>query len=73
MVFRSYLSSLSVPVRFGEKNIDSDMFGSRSDFLDRLPPFDDASAAGATAKEFMQDVDSPDFWCQGRNKMTSLS
>jgi len=32
-LIRSYLTGLSVPVRFGEKNIDSNMFGSRPMFL----------------------------------------
>ena len=36
---RSYLTSLSVPVRFEEKNIDCNMFGSRFLYLDLLPPF----------------------------------
>ena len=32
-LIRSYLTSLSVPVRFGERNIDSNMFGARPLYL----------------------------------------
>ena len=32
-LIRSYLTSLSVPVRFGERNIDSNMFGPRPFYL----------------------------------------
>lgn len=60
-LIRSYLTSLSVPVRFGDKNIDTDMFGNRLDFLDKLPPFKDD---GSSAKESLEEVDSPEFWCQ---------
>ena len=42
-------------VRFGEKNIDADMFGNRLLCLDKLPPFQES------AKEIL-DVDSPVFW-----------
>jgi hypothetical protein len=55
---RSYLTSLSVPVRFGEKNIDCNMFGNRHLYLDQLPPFN------SNTKETMMSADSPDFWCQ---------
>eukprot|EP00095_Tigriopus_kingsejongensis_P008125 maker-scaffold256_size235750-snap-gene-0.9 protein:Tk08125 transcript:maker-scaffold256_size235750-snap-gene-0.9-mRNA-1 annotation:"hermansky-pudlak syndrome 3 protein" len=58
---RSYLTSLSVPVRFGDKDIDTDMFGNRFEFLDKLPPFKDDNS---TAKESLKGVDSPEFWCQ---------
>lgn len=54
---RSYLASLSVPVHFGEKNIDADMFGNRLLCLDKLPPFQES------AKEVL-DASSPEFWCQ---------
>ena len=54
---RSYLTSLSVPVRFGEKNIDADIFGNRLLCLDKLPPFQES------AKEIL-DASSPEFWCQ---------
>ncbi|TRY75729.1 hypothetical protein TCAL_09858 [Tigriopus californicus] len=60
-LIRSYLTSLSVPVRFGDKNIDTDMFGNRMEFLDKLPPFKDD---GSSAKESLEEVDSPEFWCQ---------
>ena len=49
--------------RFGEKDIDADMFGTRHDYLDRLPPFN-ASSASLTAKEIVLDAESPEFWCQ---------
>ena len=32
-LIRSYLTSLSVPVRFGDRNIDSNMFGLRPLYL----------------------------------------
>ena len=51
-------------LRFGEKEIDADMFGTRHDFLDRLPPFNNASSASLTAKEIVLDAESPEFWCQ---------
>lgn len=52
--------------RFGEKDIDADMFGTRHDYLDRLPPFctSSSSSTSLTAKEMVQDAESPDFWCQ---------
>ena len=56
---RSYLTSLSVPVRFGEKNIDCNMFGNRLYYLDLLPPFNCKNA-----KDVLMGADSPDFWCQ---------
>lgn len=60
-LIRSYLTSLSVPVRFGEKNIDSNMFGPRQLYLDQLSPFDCASDP---AEKAILNTDSPDFWCQ---------
>ena len=57
---RSYLTSLSVPVRFGDRDIDTDMFGTRQSYLDKLPPFEGQT----NAKESLEDADSPDFWCQ---------
>ena len=48
--------------RFGEKGIDADMFGTRYDYLDRLPPF--STSSSLTAKEMVLDAESPDFWCQ---------
>ena len=56
---RSYLTSLSVPVRFEEKNIDCNMFGSRFLYLDLLPPF-----KSTNVKDTMMNTDSPEFWCQ---------
>lgn len=70
---RSYLTSLSVPVRFGEKNIDCNMFGTRRLFLDQLPPFDHKKEEETTAEKLEESsaaeavllsADSPDFWCQ---------
>ena len=61
---------LKSALRFGEKDIDADMFGTRHDYLDRLPPFSSsigsssASSPALTAKEMVQDAESPDFWCQ---------
>ena len=51
-----------ITFRFGEKDIDADMFGTRYDYLDRLPPF--STSSSLTAKEMVQDAESPDFWCQ---------
>ena len=56
---RSYLTSLSIPVRFVEKNIDSNLYVTRRNYLEKLPPFDKIS----DDKE-MLNADSPDFWCQ---------
>ena len=39
------------------------MFGTRHDYLDRLPPFN-TNSSSLTAKEMVQDAESPDFWCQ---------
>lgn len=58
---RSYLTSLSVPVSFEEKNIDCNMFGSRHLYLDLLPPF---KANGKDVKDSMMNAESPEFWCQ---------
>ena len=58
---RSYLTSLSVPVRFEEKNIDCNMFGSRFLYLDLLPPFKTTSA---NVKDTLMNAESPEFWCQ---------
>ena len=52
---RSYLTSLSVPVRFEEKNIDCNMFGNRYMYLDLLPPFKNANV-----KDQMMNADSPE-------------
>ena len=57
---RSYLTSLSVPVRFVEKNVDSNIFGPRSLYLDKLPPFHSSEKLETE----MLGADSPDFWCQ---------
>ena len=57
---RSYLTSLSVPVRFVERNIDSNIFGSRRLYLDKLPPFESSEKLESA----MLGADSPDFWCQ---------
>ena len=59
-LIRSYLTSLSIPVRFVERNIDSNMFGSRRLYLDKLPPFESSEKLETT----MLGADSPDFWCQ---------
>ncbi len=56
---RSYLTSLSVPVRFEEKNIDCNMFGSRFLYLDLLPPF-----KSSDFKDALMNAESPEFWCQ---------
>ena len=50
--------------RFGEKEIDADMFGTRHNYLDCLPPFNASSASSLTAKEIVLDAESPEFWCQ---------
>ena len=39
-LIRSYLTSLSLPVRFVERNIDSNLFVTRRTYLEKLPPFD---------------------------------
>ncbi len=57
VLVRSYLTSLSLPVKFGERDIDADMFGSRKHYLDKLPPFGDRQQPVASDN-------SPDFWCQ---------
>lgn len=58
---RSYLTSLSVPVRFEEKNIDCNMFGSRFLYLDLLPPF---KTSANSVKDSLLSAESPEFWCQ---------
>ena len=57
---RSYLTSLSVPVRFIEKNVDSNIFGPRRLYLDKLPPFESCEKVETE----MLEADSPEFWCQ---------
>lgn len=57
---RSYLTSLSVPVRFIEKNVDSNIFGQRRLYLDKLPPFESCEKVETGILE----ADSPEFWCQ---------
>ena len=57
---RSYLTSLSIPVRFVERNVDSNIFGPRKLYLDKLPPFQSSEKLEAE----MLAADSPDFWCQ---------
>lgn len=59
-LIRSYLTSLGIPVRFEEKNIDCNMFGNRYLYLDLLPPF----KTSVNVKEMMMSADSPEFWCQ---------
>ena len=59
-LIRSYLTSLGIPVRFEEKNIDCNMFGNRNLYLDLLPPF----KTSVNVKEMMMNADSPEFWCQ---------
>ena len=57
---RSYLTSLSIPVRFVEKNVDSNIFGPRRLYLDKLPPFESCEKVETELLE----ADSPEFWCQ---------
>lgn len=57
---RSYLTSLSVPVSFEEKNIDCNLFGSRYLYLDLLPPFKSL----INVKDSLLNAESPEFWCQ---------
>ena len=71
---RSYLTSLSVPVRFEEKNIDCNMFGNRYMYLDLLPPF--GSKTNANVKDQMMNADSPEvriFHCLFNFKCTTLT
>eukprot|EP00096_Caligus_rogercresseyi_P011242 TRINITY_DN4363_c0_g1_i1.p1 TRINITY_DN4363_c0_g1~~TRINITY_DN4363_c0_g1_i1.p1 ORF type:complete len:507 (-),score=117.40 TRINITY_DN4363_c0_g1_i1:444-1781(-) len=58
-LIRSYLSCISTPVRFGDKNIDSDIFGPRSLYLELLPPFQHGGS-----RDTLLDAESPEFWCQ---------
>uniref|UniRef100_A0A0K2UWL5 Uncharacterized protein n=1 Tax=Lepeophtheirus salmonis TaxID=72036 RepID=A0A0K2UWL5_LEPSM len=58
-LIRSYLSCISTPIRFGDKNIDSDIFGPRDLYLEMLPPFQYGGS-----RETLLDAESPEFWCQ---------
>lgn len=52
-LIRSYLTSLSVPVRFGERNIDSNMFGPRPLYLVNLKRFLDSESRSSISR-FLQ-------------------